>query len=281
MPQQYWRHTRFGSTTQTARQVMTAVNSQNFKATRSISALILREMSTTYGRSTGGYVWAILEPIGAIVVLSIAFSLLLRAPSLGTSFPLFYATAYLPLQYFNSTANKVGRAIRFSKLLLTYPRVGWMDPILARWILNTLTQVMVTYLVLMGIVYIEDIKTLLDFPSLLVAFALAAFLGLGVGSLNTVLFGLFPAWEQIWGILSRPLILASGLFYIYEDLPTTAQDLLWWNPLIHISGIFRAGIYATYNANYSSVTYVCTFSGVATVLGLLFVRKFFREIINF
>ena len=30
---------------------------------RTISALIMREMQTTYGRSPGGYLWAVLEPV--------------------------------------------------------------------------------------------------------------------------------------------------------------------------------------------------------------------------
>ena len=259
---------------------MPQIQTQRFKTSRSVLALILREMSTTYGRSPGGYIWAVLEPIGAIAILSIGFSLLLRAPSLGTSFPLFYATAYLPLNYFSSTSNKTAKAIRFSKSLLAYPRIGWMDPILARWILNGLTQIMVAYLILAGIMYFEGTRTLLDFPKLVISFSLAAFLGLGVGSLNAVLFGLFPVWEQMWNIVSRPLVLLSGLFYIYEDLPTMAQDILWWNPLMHISGMFRAGFYSTYDALYTSVAYVSGFSGITTVLGLLFMRQYFREIIS-
>ena len=38
---------------------------------RVVFALIIREMSTTYGRSAGGYIWAILEPVGAIALMSL------------------------------------------------------------------------------------------------------------------------------------------------------------------------------------------------------------------
>lgn len=53
---------------------------------RSVSALMLREMSTRYGRTPGGYIWAILEPLGMIIILGLAFALLVRVPAMGTSF---------------------------------------------------------------------------------------------------------------------------------------------------------------------------------------------------
>ena len=47
---------------------------------RIVMALMLREMATTYGRSAGGYLWAILEPILGIALLSVIFSLALARP---------------------------------------------------------------------------------------------------------------------------------------------------------------------------------------------------------
>ena len=67
----------------------------SFRFVRTILALILREMSTTYGRSAGGYIWAVLEPAAGIALLAFAFSLALRAPSLGTNFALFCYNTYL------------------------------------------------------------------------------------------------------------------------------------------------------------------------------------------
>ena len=45
---------------------------------RAIGALILREMSSSYGRSPGAYVWAILEPVAGIALLSLVFVLTLQ-----------------------------------------------------------------------------------------------------------------------------------------------------------------------------------------------------------
>ena len=58
------------------------LSAPRFLTLRTITALVLREMSATYGRSPGGYVWAVVQPIGMILFLSVGFSLLVRSPSL-------------------------------------------------------------------------------------------------------------------------------------------------------------------------------------------------------
>ena len=40
---------------------------------RTVVALMLREIATTYGRSPGGYVWALADPILGIALLTLVF----------------------------------------------------------------------------------------------------------------------------------------------------------------------------------------------------------------
>ena len=243
-------------------------------------ALVLREMSSTYGRSPGGYVWAILEPLGAITVMAFAFSLLLRSPSLGTSFILFYATGYLPFMLYQSVANAVTGAIQFSKPLLFYPSVTWLDSVIARFILNSLTQIMVGFILLVLIVVFSGTNTIIDIQPILLAISLAALLGLGIGTMNCLLIGLFPVWRLLWNIITRPLFIASGVLFIYEDLPQVVQDILWYNPLIHITGLFREGMYSLYNPIYISLTYVLIVSLTCLAMGILLLRRYLKDILT-
>lgn len=166
--------------------------SRRFIVGRTVMALVLREMSTRYGRSPGGYVWAILEPLGAILILGFGFSLLMRAPSLGTSFLLFYATGYLPFNLYQSLSVTVARSISFSKALLFYPTVTWVDALLARFLLNLLTGLLVTYILFVGILMFTETRVVLQAGPIVELLTLAALLGLGIGTLNCALMGLFP-----------------------------------------------------------------------------------------
>lgn len=241
-------------------------------AIRTTLALILREMVTTYGRSPGGYLWAILEPVAVISLFAFVFSLAFRAPSLGSSFGLFYASGYLPYILFHDVSNKTANALRFSQPLLAFSAVTWLDAILARFILNFLTQVLVTTLVLLGLITLLDIDAHIEVSDLGIAMAMAGLLALGVGLLNSYLYQTIPVWERVWSVLTRPLFLISGVFFLFEDLPIWLQDVLWFNPLFHATGLMRTGLYPFYGPTYVNLLFPFGIALALILLGLLLGR---------
>jgi capsular polysaccharide transport system permease protein len=272
--------TMFQPDSNTGRGGVVSAASKQGEALRVIAALMLREMSTRYGRTPGGYIWAVVEPLGMIVVLGLAFELIARAPSLGTSFFLFKATGFMVLQVFTVLGGQVGNALTFSKPLLRYPRVTWVDAIAARFLLNYLVVIIVTILILSGILIYEGITIVIDWGPILLGMGGAAMLGLGVGCLNCFLFMRFEVWNQLWRILTQPLFLISGVIFLYEDMPPLAQHISWYNPLIHLTGLMRDGFYPLYKPTYISLTYVGICALVPMALGLLLLRRYHRDLLN-
>jgi capsular polysaccharide transport system permease protein len=251
-----------------------------FQAARAILALILREMASTYGASPGGYIWAVLQPVGTLMIMALGFSLLVRTPALGTSFFLFYATGFLPFDMYNTISGKIESALKYARSLLAYPRMSWIDAVLSRFILHALTLTAVFCIVTGGVLLILDVHVTISVIPIVQGLSMAFLLGLGVGLINSVLSGLFPVWQTIWAIISRPLFLASGIFYIYEDLPRAVQDILWWNPVLHVVGLVREGFYYTYEPAYVSMSYGYGVSLVLIVFGLIFMRSNYARILE-
>lgn len=241
---------------------------------------MLREMSTTYGRSPGGYLWAILEPVAGIILLTLVFSATFRAPAIGISFPMFYATGLIPFVTFNTLQNKVAQSLLFSKQLLAYPTVTFVDAILARFLLNLITELMVGYIIFVGIMLIFTTRVTPDLAVITEAYAIIALLALGIGTLNAYLIYRFPVWQSAWSILMRPMFILSGVFFIYDNIPQPYRDWLWWNPLIHVIGLMRRGFYATYDAVYVSPLFVLTIALVALTAGLVFLRRYYRDLLS-
>lgn len=253
---------------------------RSFGSFRAVSALMLREMATRYGNSPGGYVWAILEPIGVIVVMALAFSLLIRNPPLGNNFILFYATGFMPFQIYQNIAQYTGNALIFSKPLLQYPAVTWVDAIVARILLNTLTGILVMIIVIAVLMTATDARASLDLMPAVNGVFLAVLIGTGVGTVNCVLFGLFPVWNQIWGVLNRPLVLASGVILLIDDLPPKIRDLMAWNPLVHVLAEFRTGFYPTYRPDYLSLLNPL-FVGLGLLFfGVLLLGRYHRDLLG-
>lgn len=253
---------------------------RRFATLRTTFALILREMATSYGNSPGGYLWAVFEPVAGVAILSLGFGLIFAAPPIGNSFPLFYATGFLPFMLFNDVANKTATSISFSRPLLAYPVVTFVDALLARFLLTTLTHLMVGYLVFIGIIVIFDARADLDLPVALLAFGMAAALGLGIGTLNCYLMTAFPIWERAWQILTRPLFIISGIFFTYDSMPKFAQEIVWYNPLTHIIGMTRKGFYGAYHADYASPIYVMAIAAACGFLGMLLLWRHHRNLME-
>ncbi|WP_226551433.1 ABC transporter permease [Celeribacter naphthalenivorans] len=238
----------------------------------SIGALMIREMSSNYGKAPGGYIWAILEPVAGIALMTILFSFVFRSPPLGAHFALFYASGILPFSCYRDISSKIGKSISFSTKLLSYPAVTLTDAILARLFLNVLTQCLVAILVLGGIFLFSDVQTVVNFRWIFLAFLSVFAISLGIGVMNTWLFNRFPVWEQIWNIFNRPMFLLSSVFYLFESAPEPFRSFLWFNPLVHSVGLMRRGLYSTYEGSFVSLTYVFGVSLVLTAFGLAMLK---------
>lgn len=247
---------------------------------RAVAALMLREMSASYGRSPGGYAWAVLEPLAGIALLTLIFMASgLRAPPLGTSFALFYASGLLPVLTFTTITGKLMSALNYSKALLSYPAITYVDALLARFALAVLTQLMVSVVLLAAILLATETKATVTLPSLFATYGLTFLLALGVGTLNCALASLFPVWQSVWSILARPLILVSCVFFVFEDVPHPFDGWLWWNPLVHVVGLMRKGLFAGYAASYVTPLLVVIIGAVTCLAGLVVLHRYARDIL--
>ncbi len=247
---------------------------------RVLAALIMREMSTRYGRSVGGYIWAVLEPVGFIVILSVVFSQISRRPPLGDSFPMFYATGYMIFHFYRDISGVVSESIAVNRALLTFPRVTLIDAVIARFTLQFITVFFVSCLVLGSLWIITGHDLTLDVVALFQAVFFSSALGLGIGALNCVLFAYSPTWKRSFAIINRPMFLISGVFFLYEDLPFQAQQLLWWNPLIHVTALMRAAFYPIYEPLFVSFPYLMVASLTPLFFGILLLRVLKARIVD-
>ncbi|KIN62715.1 ABC-2 type transporter [Sulfitobacter noctilucicola] len=243
-------------------------------------ALILREMSTTYGRSPGGYIWAVLEPALGIALLTAIFSLGFKSPPIGINFPIFYATGMVPFLMFSSLSGSIATSLLFSKRLLAYPSVTFVDAIIGRLIVNGLTQLMVAYFILFGILMMFETRTVPDLLVIFQTFFLTIVLSLGVGTMNCFLFTMVPVWQRAWSVITRPLFILSCVLFLFETVPQPYRDILWYNPLVHVVGRMRSAFYPSYDAAYVSYTYVYSVALISLAVGLVFLSRYHRDMLN-
>lgn len=239
---------------------------------RVIHALMLREMITRYGTSKLGYVWALLEPVAIIAVLTVLFSQVSHTPALGTSFPLFFASGYVAFHWFHDISTVVARSAHVNRPLFLFPMVTPLDTVVARFVLQVLTAMAVGVIVMGGVLYLAPDRVVLSPSSILGAFGMASALGLSVGLFNVWAMALSRSWEIGWSLVSRPLLFISCVFYSFWSVPAALRELLWWNPLVHIVALFRAGFYPAQDSSHVEPPYVLALAAAFALTGLAGLR---------
>ncbi|MBR0554121.1 ABC transporter permease [Ciceribacter sp. L1K23] len=234
---------------------------------RIVAALLIREMSTRFGSRPGGYIWALVDPAAHIALLTMLFRVIAKVPALGTSFPLFFATGYIAFQFYQASATYVSSALSANRALLNYPSVAPVDTLIARLVLQIATTAFVGVLVIGAISHGLKTPLTLNWAAIFEAIFAAAFLALGGALANTVLFLKWPFYESIYGIIMRPLMLLSGVFFLPDSIPHPYQDVLLLNPVVHIVILFRKGFYPEYRGEALSLEYLYGFSGILLLLG--------------
>lgn len=247
---------------------------RRFRTLRVVAALILRETGSRETRTSLGFLWQLIDPIATVALLSLAFGIISRTPRLGTNFPLYYITGVAPFQLYTQISGKVSSSPRFSRALLGFPSVTVLDSLIARFVLNAFTNVVVFVVLVVAIILYYGLRLTPDPEAVMLSLTMAAALGLGIGTLNSVLFLASPTYESLFSILNRPLFLMSGVMFLINDLPEYMFKYLKWNPIAQVVGEMRHAFYPGYDASYVVPAYVFMISAVSFMLGLIGLQRY-------
>lgn len=247
--------------------------------TRVIHALIIRETRTRFGDSKLGYGWALLEPILHILMLSLVFAVMMRGrPPIGDQFFIFYYTGIIPYHLFVHTSSSMTYAITANGSLLQLPLVGTFDVLMARGLLELVTDTLVAVILLAGFGAIGLGAIPQDLAGTSAALVVVWVLGCGFGFLNAVINAFTKSWDKIWAQLTRLLYFCSGIFYVPGMMPDWIRDILAWNPLLHGVDWFRSSFFREYDPHWLDRSYLSAVALAALLVGLGLERSLRRRL---
>lgn len=245
---------------------------------RIIGALMLREMRTRFGEYHFGYVWALIEPLVQIGILSGMFYVLGARPPLGMSYEAFFFTGYVTFAIFRDLSTRGSTSVSANRALLALPPVRNMDAIWARLGLEVMTSVASVSFLIAIFLYLEVPIVPADPLRVGQGFAAMLVLGAGFGILNAVLVAMIKPWSMILSWMMRLQYIFSGVFFLPEKLPPVALDILVWNPASHGIALVREGFYSGYKCNILMSPYPFVVGGALAVLGLTLEKLFRRRV---
>lgn len=240
---------------------------------RVIYALMLREIATRHGTTQLGYAWEIIFPIALIFLKTFLFSTMGRVPPLGESFFLFFVTGLMPFFYWQHIVKQVQNGVISNKNLLIYPQVLPIDIFLARAILESLTTILVSFIILtFSYFYGVDfsIRSICEIFLLLLIYFIFSF---GYGLISAGLIDFIPSMSKVFSLLSFPLFLLSGIMFTAESIPPNIREWLIWLPMLQYNEWMRSIFYVGFESPYYNISYLCLISSIFLFLGLILMKN--------
>lgn len=205
-----------------------------------------RELANRFGRFSLGYLWAPLEPLLYIAVLSAIRMQVASGPIAGIDPVVFFASGVLPFILFQIVQITSLSCVESNVGLFNYQRVKPADIFAARFLLEVLIVLTVALLLFPSLYLLGMEFALNDFLYLLGVTVLFLMFVAGMGLICTVLG---PFWNESKKILPnviRPFFFISGIFFPLADIPPELRDKLTWNPLLHALELFRHAAFEGY-----------------------------------
>lgn len=243
-----------------------------------LGALVLRETHVRFGRTRLGYLWALVEPLGHAAALALVYYTLGRRSPVGGSMALFFLTGLMPFFLWYKVSHRLVSAFTSDRPLLGVPAVTHLDILLARALLEGGAWVVVAAILFALLVALGFADPPTDLEGLCGAIGATYLLGIGIGAINATVTALLRSWQNVFQIATRPLYLASGVFYVVDQLPDAARQILVWNPLVHAIEWVRASFYPAYTTMTLDKGYLVSWAVYTFAIGLAVERLGRRKV---
>lgn len=203
--------------------------------------IVWRDLKVRYKQTVLGFVWAIVQPVLAMLIFTVIFGRLAQLPSDGVPYPVFTFTALLPWQLFASGLGATANSLVGSAGLVTkvyFPRL--VIPIASSLVpLVDFAVSSVVLLVLMLWYGVAPSAALFALPLFVVlALACSFSAGLWLSALNVRYRDVqhaLPFFVQLW-------LFASPVAYSISLIPAVWRTLYALNPMVAVIQGFRWAI---------------------------------------
>lgn len=248
---------------------------------RIIWSVATRNAQLKHRESPIGVLSAVIEPLATIMVMTLAFSAIrLRVPDTGDYLLIFFMTGIIPISMFRGAALASERSFNLLRKTLVLPQLKPLDLMLGGLLLHVMVLVSLYILVTFFFLLVYQMEMPQNFVMSMVPLFINAIMGMGMGIINMTIKSFFKFWGTIFGIITAPLGICSGLFYTAATLPESVKYYLYWNPFLHSTEFVRQFYFTEYESTFFDPKLYFGAFLVIMFLGLYFERRFRSRLVS-
>ena len=201
-----------------------------------LNELVARDIKIKYRRSVLGVLWALLNPLLMMIVLSVVFSNLFRFDI--ENFPLYLLTGQIVFNFFNeSTTTAMSSIIANASLIkkVYVPKYLFVISRVVSVFINLLASFMALIIVMIAM-RAELHWTVLLAP---IPLLLLVFFSLGIGLILAAITVRFRDIMHLYSVFTTMLMYLTPVIYPMSALPEWLAKLVMLNPLTNILIMLR------------------------------------------
>jgi ABC-type polysaccharide/polyol phosphate export permease len=215
-----------------------------FKYRNLIGQLVRRDITTRYKRSALGIAWTMLNPLGMMLIWTLAFSQVFGKVGGMVGYPAYVLNGLLAWTFFSQTSTAAMVNFVWGGNLLNriyIPRSSFALSAIGTGLVNISLSLVPLLLVMLFVGLPIHLGTIWFVP---VAIFLLACFALGLGLLLSTLAVFFPDVSEMYQIMLQAWMFLTPIMYAETILPAAYRFWLTnLNPLYHLVKLFRIPLY--------------------------------------
>lgn len=237
--------------------------------------MVGREVKARYKQSVLGYFWVILNPLAQMLVMSFAFSIIMRIPTNASShipYSVFLFVGLLPWTLFsNSLSSSCGSLVGSAPLItkIYFPRTILVLATTIAKIIDFLfaLSILVFYMIAYQIPISFNILWVIPIFLIQQLFTLGLSLFLAAANL------LYRDIQYLLTLILTLWMYLTPIFYPIDIVPENYRYIFQFNPLAVIVNAYRQTILGNGSPNLTSLSIALLLSIVSVILGLSYFKS--------
>ena len=236
---------------------------------RIIWALVMRELSTRYGRNNIGFLWVVFEPLLFAGSVAVLWTVIKPAYEHGIRIVPFVITGYMPIILVRHMITHGMNCVKANQGLLYHRQITVLHLFISRLALE-FVGVTLAFLIIVSLLALFGLMDFpIDLPLVYAGWGVLAWMSFGLAMIFGSLAEVFEFMERFVAVITYILEPLSGTFYMAAWLPGQFRDWVLLMPFILPVEMIRGGFFGEFVLTYYNLAYASAWAAALTFLGLL------------
>jgi capsular polysaccharide transport system permease protein len=246
---------------------------------RVITALMIRELTTRFGRENIGFLWVMAEPLLFGSLVSVMWTVMKGPEEHGVSVVAFVITGYLPLTLFRNSVQRAVSVFQVNSSLMYHRQIQIVDFIFVRVLVEVGGTLMAYLFIALVLIYFDLFPVPADMGIFVAGFLLYSFFTLSLCLIIAPASEMSSALEKFLPVTTYIMIPVSGTFNMMSWLTPQARDFLLWSPPVNAMEMMRYGVFGDEVSPYYGFVVPLAMPMVFSVIGLFLCRTVRRHLV--